>query len=128
MPIPQTEKTAQERAGELHTAGDLTAAAELLAAASAVDERAMPPGCRESGRAGTILLAELFCYARIDCDIYQPRLADGAIVVFDDWPHTRGFAEQQALEEWLPTVPGLQFEFPLYGAIGHFYTRIHRLS
>jgi hypothetical protein len=84
------------------------------------------------------LLAEQFCYARIDCDIYQPaldclrylgpRLADGAIVVFDDWPHSRGFGEQQALEEWLPTVPELQFEFLFYGAIGHFYTRVHRLS
>jgi tetratricopeptide (TPR) repeat protein len=84
------------------------------------------------------LLAEQFCYARIDCDIYQPaldclrylgpRLADGAIVVFDDWPHTRGFGEQQALEEWLPTVPELQFEFLFYGAIGHFYTRVHRLG
>jgi hypothetical protein len=82
------------------------------------------------------LLAEQFCYARIDCDIYQPaleclrylgpRLADGAIVVFDDWPHTRGFGEQRALEEWLPTVPELQFEFLFYGAIGHFYTRVHR--
>ena len=84
------------------------------------------------------LLAERFCYARIDCDIYQPaleclrylgpRLADGAIVVFDDWPHTRGFGEQRALEEWLPTVPELQFEFLFYGAIGHFYTRVHRRS
>ena len=82
------------------------------------------------------LLAEQFCYARIDCDIYQPaldclrylgpRLADGAIVVFDDWPHTRGFGEQRALEEWLPTVPELRFEFLFYGAIGHFYTRAHR--
>lgn len=33
MPIPQTEKTAQERAGELHAAGDLATAAELLAEA-----------------------------------------------------------------------------------------------
>lgn len=84
------------------------------------------------------LLAEQFCYARIDCDIYQPaldclhylgpRLADGAIVVFDDWPHTRGFGEQRALEEWLPAVPELQFEFLFYGAIGHFYTRVHRRS
>jgi hypothetical protein len=84
------------------------------------------------------LLAEQFCYARIDCDIYQPaleclrylgpRLVDGAIVVFDDWPHTRGFGEQRALEEWLPTVPELQFEFLFYGAIGHFYTRVHRRS
>jgi tetratricopeptide (TPR) repeat protein len=81
------------------------------------------------------LLAEQFCYVRIDCDIYQPalqcleylgpRLADGAIVVFDDWPHLRGLGEQRALEEWLPSVPHLQFEFLFYGPIGHFYTRVH---
>jgi tetratricopeptide (TPR) repeat protein len=81
------------------------------------------------------LLAERFCYARIDCDIYEPaleclrylgpRLADGAIVVFDDWPHMKGFGEQRALEEWLPSVPNLKFEFLFYGAIGHFYTRAH---
>jgi tetratricopeptide (TPR) repeat protein len=89
----------------------------------------------KSLRTAEALLAEQFCYARIDCDIYKPaleclhylgpRLADGAIVVFDDWPHLRGFGEQRALEEWLPTVPGLKFEFLFYGAIGHFYTRVH---
>ncbi len=89
----------------------------------------------KSLRTAEALLAEQFCYARIDCDIYQPaleclqylgpRLADGAIVVFDDWPHVRGFGEQRALEEWLPSVPHLNFEFLFYGAIGHLYTRVH---
>jgi len=89
----------------------------------------------KSLRTAEALLAEQFCYARIDCDIYQPaleclqylgpRLADGAILVFDDWPHVRGFGEQHALEEWLPSVPHLKFEFLFYGAIGHFYTRVH---
>jgi len=73
---------------------------------------------------------------RIDGDIYLPtldclrylgpRLAAGAILVFDDWPHARGFGEQRALEEWLPTVPQVEPEFLFYGAIGHFYTRAHR--
>ena len=81
------------------------------------------------------LVAEKFSYVRIDCDIYLPaldclrylgpRLADGAILVFDDWPHIRGYGEQRAFEEWLPTVPNLEFEFLFYGAIGHFYTRVH---
>ena len=81
------------------------------------------------------LVAEKFSYVRIDCDIYLPaldclrylgpHLADGAIVVFDDWPHIRGYGEQRAFEEGLPTVPHLQFEFLFYGAIGHFYTRVH---
>ena len=80
-------------------------------------------------------LVNKFCYVRIDCDIYQPaldclqylgpRLADGAILVFDDWPHVRGFGEQLAFEEWLPTVPNLEFEFLFYGVIGHFYLRVH---
>jgi hypothetical protein len=80
-------------------------------------------------------LAGAFCYARIDCDIYEPaldclrylgnRLADGAILVFDDWPHVRGFGEQRAFEEWILTVPHLDFEFLFYGSIGHFYTRVH---
>lgn len=81
------------------------------------------------------LLAEQFSYVRIDCDIYQPaldclrylgpRLVDGAILIFDDWPHVRGFGEQKAFEEWLPEVPNLEFEFLFYGAIGHFYLRVH---
>ncbi|HET7107473.1 MAG TPA: TylF/MycF/NovP-related O-methyltransferase [Candidatus Acidoferrum sp.] len=89
----------------------------------------------KSLRSPEALVAGKFSYVRIDCDIYlpaldclnylAPRLADGAILVFDDWPHLRGFGEQRAFEEWLPTVPNLEFEFLFYGAIGHFYTRVH---
>lgn len=89
----------------------------------------------KSLRGADAQVAGNFSYVRIDCDIYQPaldclnylgpRLADGAILVFDDWPHVRGFGEQRAFEEWLPTVPHLEFEFLFYGTIGHFYTRVH---
>jgi tetratricopeptide (TPR) repeat protein len=89
----------------------------------------------KSLRGAEALVAEKFSYVRIDCDIYLPaldclnylgpRLADGAILVFDDWPHIRGYGEQRAFEEWLPTVPHLEFEFLFYGSIGHFYTRVH---
>ena len=89
----------------------------------------------KSLRSAQALVAQKFSYVRIDCDIYLPaldclrylgpRLADGAVVVFDDWPHLRGYGEQRAFEEWLPTVPHLEFEFLFYGAIGHFYTRVH---
>ena len=89
----------------------------------------------KSLRSAEALVAEKFAYIRIDCDIYLPaldclrylgpRLADGAILVFDDWPHERGCGEQRALEEWLPTVPHIELEFLFYGAIGHFYTRVH---
>jgi tetratricopeptide (TPR) repeat protein len=89
----------------------------------------------KSLRGPEALVAEKFAYVRIDCDIYLPaldclrylgpRLADGAILIFDDWPHIRGYGEQRAFEEWLPTVPHLEFEFLFYGSIGHFYTRVH---
>jgi tetratricopeptide (TPR) repeat protein len=92
----------------------------------------------KSLRGADALLAKKFCYARIDCAIYQraldclrylgPRLADGAILVFDDWPHARGLGEQRAFEEWLPEVPNLDFEFLFYGSIGHFYTRVHHVK
>jgi macrocin-O-methyltransferase TylF-like protien len=88
----------------------------------------------KSLRGADAVLAEQFCYVLIDCDMFQPalhclrylgpRLADGAILVFDDWPHLRGFEEQRAFEKWLPEVPHLEFEFPFYGAIGHFYIRV----
>jgi tetratricopeptide (TPR) repeat protein len=90
----------------------------------------------DSLRSADAQVAGKFAYVRIDCDIYEPalaclryltpRLADGAILVFDDWPHVRGLGEQRAFEEWLPTVPQLEFEFLFYGVIGHFYTRVHR--
>jgi tetratricopeptide (TPR) repeat protein len=89
----------------------------------------------KSLRSAEAQVAERFSYVRIDCDIYlpaldclnylAPRLADGAILVFDDWPHLRGYGEQRAFEEWLPSVPHLEFDFLFYGAIGHFYTRVH---
>jgi tetratricopeptide (TPR) repeat protein len=89
----------------------------------------------KSLRSPEALVAGKFSYVRIDCDIYLPaldclnclgpRMADSAILVFDDWPHLRGYGEQRAFEEWLLTVPYLEFEFLFYGAIGHFYTRVH---
>ena len=89
----------------------------------------------DSLRGADAPVAGKFAYVRIDCDIYgpalaclrylTPRLADGAILIFDDWPHVRGLGEQRAFEEWLPTVPQLEFEFLFYGVIGHFYTRVH---
>ena len=81
------------------------------------------------------LLAENFCFARVDCDLYEPardclnylstRLVDGAILVFDDWPHMLGIGEQLAFSEWAPRAPHLKFEFLFYNTIGHFYLRVH---
>jgi O-methyltransferase len=90
----------------------------------------------KSLRGADAKLAETFCYVRIDSDLYEsavhclnylaPRLVDGAVLIFDDWPHRRGIGEQRAFEEWLPQVPHLRFEFLFYNTAGHFYTRVHR--
>jgi len=73
-------------------------------------------------------------YARIDCDIYEPaldclrylgpRLADGAVLVLDDWPHRLEVGEARAFHDWASTVPHLRFEFLFFGTWGHFYTRV----
>jgi hypothetical protein len=84
----------------------------------------------ESRRVGPV------AYARIDCDIYQPaldclrylgpRLSNGAVLVFDDWPHSVDHGEGLAFAEWLSDVPWLRFEFLFYGSWGHLYIRVHR--
>lgn len=101
--------------------------------ASRPNIKLIPGFFSESLQSPEALLAGPFSFARIDCDIYEPaleclrylsgRLSDGAILVFDDWPHERGFGEQRAFEEWLPTVPHLDFEFLFYAPVGHFYLR-----
>jgi macrocin-O-methyltransferase TylF-like protien len=63
-------------------------------------------------RSAKAKVAEQFSYVRIDCDIYLPaldclnylgpRLADGAILVFDEWPHRHGDSEPRAFEAWFP--------------------------
>ncbi|HKT46487.1 MAG TPA: TylF/MycF/NovP-related O-methyltransferase [Candidatus Acidoferrales bacterium] len=106
-------------------------------AASRKRIKLVPGFFERSLRGADALLAGQFAYVRIDCDIYRPaldclkylsnRLPDGAVLVFDDWPHVRGVGEQLAFEEWLPTVPHLRFEFLFFNTIGHFYLRVrHR--
>src|SRR5271166_4269837 len=73
-------------------------------------------------------------YARIDCDIYEPtleclryltpRLSHGAVLVFDDWPHSLDIGEGRAFYEWALTVPNLRFEFLSFCTWGHFYIRV----
>lgn len=74
-------------------------------------------------------------YARIDVDIHDPtrdclkflthRLADGAILAFDDWTYSTSFGESKAFFDWLPSVPHLRFEW-LGQAYTRFYLRVHR--
>jgi hypothetical protein len=75
-------------------------------------------------------------YARVDCDLYGPaleclrylgpRLADGAVLVFDDWTFDLTKGETLAFAEWLPEVPDLTFEFLCFNGVGHFYLRVRR--
>jgi Macrocin-O-methyltransferase (TylF) len=75
-------------------------------------------------------------YARVDVDIYPPtvdclkflshRLADGAILAFDDWSFDPNKGETKAFCEWAPRVPHLKFEF-LGSITCRFYMRVrHR--
>ncbi len=76
---------------------------------------------------------EQIAYARIDCDLYQPavecldylqpRLSDGAILVFDDWTWNLQKGETKAFYEWTPKS-GLAFEFLAYNSIGHLYLKV----
>lgn len=82
------------------------------------------------------LAVDQIAYARIDCDIYEPalqcleylstRLADGAILIFDDWPHMINHGEGLAFAEWVSTVPWYRFEFIFYGSWGHLYLRVRK--
>jgi Macrocin-O-methyltransferase (TylF) len=74
------------------------------------------------------------CFARIDCDIYEPtldclsflssRLSDGAILVFDDWSFSPDVGETRAFFEWVKTTPHLRFEYLSHGPWGHLYLRV----
>jgi hypothetical protein len=81
---------------------------------------------------------EKIAYARIDCDIYEParqcleylsnRLSDGAVLVFDDWPHAIDQGEGLAFAQWAPTVPWLRFEYLFFGTYGHLYLRVRKVA
>jgi Macrocin-O-methyltransferase (TylF) len=72
--------------------------------------------------------------ARVDCDIYEPaldclrylglRLANGSVLVFDDWAHHQDYGETRAFFEWVPSVPHLRFEFLCFGPWDHCYMRV----
>jgi Macrocin-O-methyltransferase (TylF) len=76
-------------------------------------------------------------YARIDVDIYDPtkdcleylshRLADGAVLAFDDWAYTCERGESKAFIDWSRTVPHLRFEW-LGQCSSRFYLRVHHVK
>jgi O-methyltransferase len=75
-------------------------------------------------------------FARIDCDLYAPaleclrylgpRLADGAVLVLDDWTFNVMKGETRAFAEWLPEAPDLTFELLCFNSVGHLYLRTRR--
>jgi hypothetical protein len=88
----------------------------------------------ESLKGGEANLIKEICFARIDCDIYEPtleclhylegRLVDGAILVFDDWSHSIEFGEGKAFYEWYKSQNSLEFEFLCLGVWDHLYLRV----
>lgn len=84
----------------------------------------------EAAKLGTV------AYARIDCDLYEPaidclnfltdRLADGSILVFDDWMHNASWGESKAFFEWSSTLQNLHFEYLCLGPWDHLYLRVHK--
>jgi hypothetical protein len=75
-------------------------------------------------------------YARIDGDLYASavdclafltdRLADGAILVFDDWQFTTQIGEVLAFREWIADHPIFEFEFLGMNMWAHLYLRVRR--
>lgn len=73
-------------------------------------------------------------YARVDCDLYESavdtlayldgKLADGAILVFDDWTFDPEKGEAKAFFEWAPNCP-YTFEGLGFFSIGHLYLRVN---
>ena len=82
---------------------------------------------------------EEICYARIDCDLYEPtvslltylqsRLTHNSVLVLDDWTFTLDKGETRAFYEWMDTQyvkDNLSFEFICFHGINHFYLRVLR--
>lgn len=75
-------------------------------------------------------------YARIDGDLYASavdclnfltdRLADGAILVFDDWQFSVNHGEVLAFREWTAAHPIFDFEFLGMNMWAHLYLRVRR--
>lgn len=73
-------------------------------------------------------------YARLDGDLYQsavecleflaPRLADGAVLVFDDWHFNWTAGEPRAFREWAARHPRFRFEHLEMNLWCHFYMRV----
>jgi Macrocin-O-methyltransferase (TylF) len=75
-------------------------------------------------------------YARIDSDLYEscvdclkflePRLVDGAVLIFDDWQFAYTHGEPRAFKEWIEGGAPFKFQFLAFNSWAHLYLRVHR--
>lgn len=90
----------------------------------------------DSLRAEPAIGIDRIAYARIDGDLYASavdclayltdRLADGAILVFDDWQFSVNHGEVLAFREWIAAHPIFEFEFLGMNMWAHLYLRVRR--
>lgn len=76
-------------------------------------------------------------YARVDGDLYEscvdclrylePRLADGSILVFDDWQFSVNHGETRAFREWVEKGVPFRFEYLGFNMWAHLYLRVHHV-
>lgn len=135
LPPPDTEKD-----GDIWQAGQYAMSLEQVAINLRAADR---PFLRlEKGWFNESLLREpatsiaRIAYARIDGDLYSSavdclayltdRLADGAILVFDDWQFSVNHGEVLAFREWIAANPIFEFEFLGMNMWAHLYLRVRR--
>ncbi len=135
LPPPDPEKD-----GTIWEQGQYAATVEQVAASVRAEDR---PFIRlEQGWFSDSLKREpatniaQIAYARIDSDLYSSavdclefltdRLADGAILVFDDWQFSVNHGEVLAFREWIAAHPEFRFEFLGMNMWAHLYLRVRR--
>ena len=129
-----------ERDGGIWHAGQYAMGLEQVAANLRAAERPFLQLVKgwfsESLRRAPATAIARIAYARIDGDLYASavdclafltdRLADGAILVFDDWQFTVNHGEVLAFREWIAAHPVFEFEFLGMNMWAHLYLRVRR--
>jgi hypothetical protein len=118
--------------GQFATAYDFVA--DNLALATRPNVKLIQGWIEDTLKSPEALAIDRVAYARIDVDIYPPtvdclnflsnRMANGSILVFDDWAYTVEKGESKAFFDWLKQVPYYRFEF-LAQCNSRFYLRVH---
>lgn len=135
LPVPDAE-----RDGGIWEAGQYAMSLEQVAinlrAADRPFMRLVKGWFCDSLKAAPAIEIRQIAYARIDSDLYASavdclafltdRLADGAILVFDDWQFTVNHGEVLAFREWIAAHPVFDFEFLGMNMWAHLYLRVRR--